>query len=276
MAADISNLKKIAEGREAEMFEWEGGRVLRLYREGEGIAAPQQARLLELARNCGVRVPREYGTAIVGKRTGFVMERIPGPDLLQELGAKPWRLLQIGGIWGRLQAGVNSRHAPPEVPPAALRYRNAIERSTLIPADLKEAALKQLECAPDGDRLLHGDFHPANIMRGGDELVIIDWANIMRGPAEADYYRSYMICTLGDLPPGTPALLRLAARIGRRVLRGAFVRSYRRTLKLDESVIEAWRLPVIAARIGEGIGAEFPALLRLARQLIGDKRPGRP
>lgn len=276
MDADIANLKKIAEGREAEMFAWEDGRVLRLYRQGEGMAAAQQARLLELARSCGVRVPQQYGPAEVGGRAGFVMERIAGPDLLLELGAKPWRLLQVGGTWGRLQADVNSRGAPPEVPPASLLYREAIARSTLIAADLKEAALRQLENAPDGDRLLHGDFHPANIMRNGDELVIIDWANIMRGPAEADYYRSYLMCTLGDLPPGSPRLLHLMDRFGRRILRRAFDRAYRRALKPDPTVVAAWSLPVVVARIGEGIEAERPALEAVARRLINDKKGATP
>jgi hypothetical protein len=34
MITDVAQLKKIAEGREAEMFAWEDGKVLRLYREG--------------------------------------------------------------------------------------------------------------------------------------------------------------------------------------------------------------------------------------------------
>ena len=71
----------------------------------------------------------------------------------------------------------------------------------------------------DGDRLLHGDFHPANIMRNGREFAVIDWSNVTRGPAEADYFRSYLMGTLGDLPPGTPWLIRTFARFGRRILR---------------------------------------------------------
>lgn len=276
MAIDISHLKKIAEGREAEMFEWEGGRVLRLYREPERTAASMDARKLEIARSCGVRVPAEYGPLTLDGRSGFIMERISGPDLLAELSAKPWNVAHVGGIWGRLQADLNSRQAPPELEPLRLRAQQLIERSTHIPPDIREAALARMPSLPDGDRLLHGDFHPANIMRHGQEFVVIDWTNISRGPAEADFYRSYLMCTLGDLPPGSPALLRVAARFGRRVLRSAFVRSYRRTVRPDESIIEAWKLPVIAARVGEGIEAEFPALFRQARQLIGDRSARTP
>ena len=272
MVTDISHLKKIAEGREAEMFAWEDGRVLRLYREGWGAnAAAYQARLLEIARNCGVRVPGEYGVAEVSGRTGFVMERIAGPDLLIEISAKPWHILQVAGVWGRLQADINSRKAPLEVEPTRSRLRRMIEQSKHITAGLKPPALERIDSLPDGDRLLHGDCHPANIMRNGSEFVVIDWNNVTRGPAEADFYRSYLMCTLGDLPPGTPWLIRNFARFGRRVLRGGFERAYRRMLKADPAVLEAWKLPIVVARIAEGIEAEFPALERLARQLIDDR-----
>lgn len=276
MTTDVSQLKKIAEGREAEMFEWEDGKVLRLYREGEGGGAAHQAALLEIARSCGVRVPQEYGMAEVGGRTGFVMERISGPDLLAEIGAKPWHLPQVGGIWGRVQADLNSRQAPPELEPTRVRFRRLIERSPHIAADLKAAALKQIESLTDGDRLLHGDCHPGNMMRHGEEFVVIDWSNVTRGPAEADFYRSYLMGTLGSLPPGTPWLIRNFARFGRRILRGGFVRSYRRALKLDLALVDAWKLPVIVARIAEGIEAEFPALELIARRLIDDRDAARP
>lgn len=204
------------------------------------------------------------------------MERIAGPDLLAEIGAKPWHLLQAGGIWGRVQADMNSRQAPPELEPTRVRFQRIIERSTLIAGDLKEAALKRIESLPDGDYLLHGDCHPGNLMRHGDEFVVIDWSNMTRGPAEADFYRSYLMGTLGELPPGTPWLIRTFARFGRRIVRGGFERSYRRVLRPDAAVIDDWKLPIVVARIAEGIEPEFPALERMARQLIGDKDAARP
>jgi Ser/Thr protein kinase RdoA (MazF antagonist) len=276
VVAEVPQLKKIAEGREAEMFEWEGGRVLRLYRNGQRQSAALDARKLAIARQCGVRVPSEYGMQEFDGRSGFVMERIEGPDLLAELGAKPWRLFQVGNIWGRLQADLNSRLAPPELEPARLRAMRMIESSQSVPADVKAASLARLESLADGDRLLHGDFHPANIMRHGREFVVIDWSNIARGPAEADFYRSYLMCTLGDLPPGSPWLLRTLARVGRRVLRVLFVKAYRRRLRLDPAVIEQWKLPVVAARMTEGIEAEVPALETLARRLVNAQRSNLP
>jgi aminoglycoside phosphotransferase (APT) family kinase protein len=262
-------LQKIAEGREAEMFAWENGRVLRLYRGGFSRGAPEhQARLLNIAAGCGIRVPAEYGLVEVDSRPGIILEKLEGPDLLTELGAKPWRLLQVAGIWGRLHAEINSRQAPLDLETTRSRYRRHIEGSPHVPDEFRAPALARLDSLPDGDRLNHGDFHPANIMRCGGDFAAIDWSNATRGPAEADYIRSYMICTLGDLPPGSPRLLRAFARFGRRVLRFGYSRAYRGVLKVDARAVEAWRLPVLAGRLTEGIEPERKALLSSIHSLL--------
>lgn len=268
MAVTEASLKKIAEGREAEMFEWEGRRVLRLYR-GDFFRGAQreQARLLRIARECGVRVPAEYGLIEIDGRPGIVLERLDGPDLLTELGSKPWLLFQVGGIWGRLHAQINSKVAPLELEPTRSRYRRIIENSPLVPDELRPRAIARLETLPDGDGLNHGDLHPANIMRTNGDFATIDWSNTTRGPAEADYIRSYMMCTLGELPPGTPWMIRTFARFGRKVLRVRYSSAYRSVLKPDAAALEAWRLPVLVGRLSEGIEVERPALLKAIAQI---------
>ena len=53
-----AELKKVAEGREAEMFAWEDGKILRLLRPGFNPASlDNEVRALELAHRCGVPVP---------------------------------------------------------------------------------------------------------------------------------------------------------------------------------------------------------------------------
>ncbi len=269
MTETAAPLKKIAEGREAEMFEWGEGRVLRLYRGDFYRGAPeQQARLLRIARECGLRVPAEYGVIEVDGRTGVVLERLDGPDLLTELGSKPWRLFQVGGTWGRLHAQINSKQAPAELEPTRSRYRRQITESPLVPDEFRGPAITRLDSLPDGDRLNHGDLYLGNIMRDKGGFAAIDWSNTTRGPAEADYVRSYMLCTLGDLPPGSPALIRLLQKFGRQVLRGSYNRAYRSVLKPDPGAAETWRLPVMAGRLTEGIEAERSALLKSIRRLL--------
>jgi tRNA A-37 threonylcarbamoyl transferase component Bud32 len=93
MATTAAGRKRIAQGREAEIFEYGEGRVLRLYREGiPAHLAEYQATVLRAAAAVGVRVPAVFSTETVEGRPAIVMERIDGDDLLELIARKPWRI----------------------------------------------------------------------------------------------------------------------------------------------------------------------------------------
>ena len=266
---DISNLEKIGEGREAEMYVLDDGRALRLYRAGFSAAgAMGQVFNQRLASDSGVRVPQVYEFQLVNGRFGVIMERIDGTDLLTEVGRKPWRIYSIASQCGRTHAGLNSVLAPLSLTPVVERYTATIERAREIPDELRDAALKQLAGLSDGDSLCHLDFHPANVMEQNGRPVVIDWSNAARGPAEADYARSMLILQLGYPPPGTALTLRILAVVGRRIFRALYSRAYRRVLKLDDAQVRAWAVPVAVARLGDGIESEREALLSHIRSLL--------
>src|ERR671924_42075 len=65
-----------------------------------------------------------------------------------------------------------------------------------------------LEQLPDGDRLCHGDFHPANVLVGKRGPVAIDWHRAARGDPMGDLARSRVILAAGFVPPKSPWLVR--------------------------------------------------------------------
>jgi uncharacterized protein (TIGR02172 family) len=264
-------MKKIGQGREAELFAWEDGKVLRLYRDRfPREKAEFQVRVLEAVRAAGVRVPHVFETVEVDERFGVVLERIDGTDLLAMLGKKPWRIRWVGSIAGRAQAEINSAKAPDRMPLLNRRYATIFERITAIPKNYAEAALARLEELPDGDRLLHGDFHPGNIMMHGEQPVIIDWTNVARGSPEADLARTRMLMELAEPPKGTPVIVRAIALFARSILRDAHMHAYRSACPFDEEILQRWELPVAVVKLAEGFKAERKKLVpyieaRLAR-----------
>lgn len=260
---DGKGLRKLAEGREAEMFAWEGGQILRLLRDPDGQGSNAlQAAAMEAARSRGVRVPAVYGTTTVMDRPGIIMERIAGTDLLTLIGKRPWMVFGAGRISGEMHARLHEAAAPESLPPlrAVLEWR--IRSVVDLPEDLRQFALEALDGLPDGDRICHGDFHPANIMMDGQTPVLIDWSNVTRGDPAADVARARLILGLGSPPPGTSTTLRVMALVGRRLLIWLYLRSYRRVRSLDMRAVERWQVPVAAARLAEGIQEETAAVMR--------------
>jgi len=260
---------KLSEGREAEIFDWGDGRVLRLYRSVTAdVEARYQADLLRQIADLGLRVPLVHEVVTVMGRPGIVIERLDGPDLLTDLARRPWRVLQVGGICGRLHARLNDAPAPSIVPSLQELLRGRIAGSDLVPERYAHLALEALSPLAESDHLCHGDFHPGNVMMSGAEPVTIDWSIAASGSAEADFAQSQLILSLGEPPPGAPPHLKALALVGRGLLLSAYRRAYRRARRVNEDVVRRWHLPLAVARLTAGIQEEGTRLTRRIDRLI--------
>ena len=119
----------------------------------------------------------------------------------------------------------------------------------------------ELATMPDGDRLLHGDFHPGNVLLSDGTPVVIDWPNVTRGHPDADVARTVLTLRIGEVPPGSPAIVRYGARFVRRLLVNAYLKAYRAHRPLDMPTIERWISLRAVDRLGENIIEERQALL---------------
>ncbi len=271
--ADTNDLRKIAEGREAEMFEWEDGLILRLLRDAQGQRRLEwEASALEAARSCGIRVPRFAGMMPALGRPGMLMARVWGEDLLLLLARKPWKVWWSGSVLGRVHAEMASAVAPPTLPSLRDSLWNRLHASDRVPRDVAAAALKLLEGLPDSDRLCHGDFHPANVLVDASGPVTIDWTNARRGNPDADVARTLVTLRLGAPPSWTPVVLRVMALVGRSILTSAYLRSYRRLRPVDGETLRRWEFVRAAERLVEDIPEEREGVLRFverARKAMG-------
>jgi tRNA A-37 threonylcarbamoyl transferase component Bud32 len=225
--------------------------------------------VLRGAREHGIRVPQVFEMTEVMGRPGIVMERLEGTDLLTLIGRQPWRLWWVAGIGGRAHAGMHQVVAPPEVESTHDQIIRHVRQSANVPEAVAEAAIKALAELPEGDRLSHGDFHPANILMDGGEPVIIDWSNVSRGDPAADVARTLVILETGEPPPGTPVLIKLMAMFGRRLLTSAYIRAYRRAAPLDMDLVRRWETVRLADRLADSIPEERAGILRLLSKAYG-------
>lgn len=257
-------LRKISEGREAEIFAYGEGAVLRLLRNPNAHQQIEwEAAAMRAASGAGVRVPAVIEVTTVEGRPGLVMERIEGLDMLAIVGKQPWQVFAISTTAGRIQAELNSVTAPASLPSLRDVLRQRIGRQGAITPDGKSFAFSTLDALPDGDMICHGDLHPGNIMRTNAEPVIIDWTNVTCGDPTADYVRTQLMIRIGDIPPGQPWVIRYGAKIARGFMLSAHDRAYRKVRPVDDALAKRWEFVVAAARIADGIESETPKLLAL-------------
>jgi hypothetical protein len=175
----------------AEVYTWDSGAatVLKQYRPGYSGHVAESAALTRLG---GGVSPRLVDPLEIDGRHGLILERLDGSDMLALRQQRPWRLLGKPRPWPRPHIRMHSVQASPDLPDARQALATRIDAAALRP-QLRDFARQTLDGLPTGDRLIHGDFHPGNVLVGADRVSVIDWANATRGVPESDFARTMLL-----------------------------------------------------------------------------------
>jgi aminoglycoside phosphotransferase (APT) family kinase protein len=183
----------LATGRDADIFEYGPGLVLRRSRAGRSLI--EEARVMEYVRSQGYPVPAVEEVSDDG--VDMVMERIEGTDMVASIRKRPWTIPRQGRVLADLHRDLHAMLAPDWLPDAPVG---------------------------GGDRLLHLDLHPLNVMLGPRGPVVIDWTGACRGDPSVDVALAWVLMAAGDVPTGW--LLGKILGRARSVLVHNFLRSF--------------------------------------------------
>lgn len=257
----------LARGRTADVHAWEDGRVIKLFQPWVSESSVEYEAAAGLALNrTELPAPRLRDQVTVDGRHGLVYDRVDGRTMLHELRAHPWRIRAMGRQLADLHAQVHAAQTT-DLPDQRDRLRWKIEHAEPLPDAHKRAALDALAALPGGEAVLHGDFHPDNVLLSPDGPVIIDWHDASRGNPLADVARTLLLLSVGEAPD-TPPLMRWLSNRVRGVLRGAYLAQTCARRGITPASIARWELPTYAARLGEGIPEERASLLARVRALV--------
>jgi aminoglycoside phosphotransferase (APT) family kinase protein len=159
----VGEPRLIAEGRASEILDLGDGRLLRRFKAGGN--PEREALVMRHARDRGYPVPQVFDVA----SDSLVIERIEGPTMLEAVFANPSTLAEQTRVLVDLHNRLHVIEAP-----AGLRSLGA------------------------GDRLLHLDLHPENVILGPAGPVVIDWANACRGEGLLDVVYTWVICATSN------------------------------------------------------------------------------
>lgn len=257
--------KPIAEGRTAEIYPWEDGQVLKLYRDWcPSDWVDYEARIARAVHASGIPSPAAEEIIEVNGRRGLIYERLDGTSMLQDMNAHPWMILKHARTLAELQVKINQQSIE-GLPSYRERLEYDIRKVSLLSAEVREKVLALLNGLPEGNKLCHGDYHPGNVLLTPRGPVVIDWMTACCGSPWADLARTDMILSIGAKAAGKQVhpLLRLVIRLFARTYRNRYL-----VLTPDHNhELNRW-LPIIsAARLNENILPEREALLKTIHEV---------
>ena len=190
--------KIIGVGNTATVYEWEEGKVLKLFYEGYPKNSVEKEFHNAMAiRNMNFAKPKAYEIISCKERMGIIYDRVEGESLLD------W-VIKTGDVEKcavhmaklhktMLQNSINN------VP----HYKDFLKLH--IPKEpsvnlSKEEVLQSIDKLPDGSALCHGDFHPGNILISNGHAVVIDFMNLCHGDFLYDVARTVFLIEYTPVP----------------------------------------------------------------------------
>jgi aminoglycoside phosphotransferase (APT) family kinase protein len=198
-------VKLLASGRDGDIYEYAPGLVLRKARDGRSIT--HEAQIIEYVAQHGYPVPTIHEVRAGG--TEIIMERVDGPLMFDD---SPTALLRTPRMFKLLADLADRLH---EIP-----------------------APDFVRVVGDGDRLLHLDLHPLNVIMSPTRgPVVIDWSNAARGDPLFDVALTYVLLTCPTIPLPRPVQIIADAARGA-LARNFFARRYKGA-RFDKAIIDA-------------------------------------
>lgn len=257
---------KLADGRTAEIFAWGENHVLKLYREGwTRRTAEYEHSLAKASERTGYRVPHVGEIVEVEGRPGIVYQRIDGEPMFSRILKQPYRLIGFSRQMADLHLEMHTRDAE-GLEPVIERLAGKINAVEALDHATKQLIFEHLFSLPQDTKLLHGDFHPLNIMLTPDGPVIIDWIDATLGHPLADVARTAILARFG-VPPEEKIGHIMFQTMGR-----VYLRRYFRHSPYTRQEFQDWLLPVAAGRLSERIPHEAGPVLAFVKELLSQIR----
>lgn len=179
----------LGKGNTAEVFEYEHGKVCKLFFEGY----PQQFVEHEYqnakeAFNLKLNIPEPFGLVTINQRNGIIYERVDG-ELLLKHSEKP-NIDKMFDIFTQIHQEWLGHHSN-----NVLSYKEFLSILISNKGIKHNKLMEEIYALPDDDCILHGDFHPNNVLiRLSDGVpVVIDFMNVCYGPALYDIARTFFL-----------------------------------------------------------------------------------
>lgn len=232
----------IGVGNTATVYEWEEGKVLKLFH--QGYPREDVEKEFKNARaicNMNFAKAKAYEIIFCKEQIGIIYDRLEGESLLDWV-MKTGDIQECAVYMAKLHKKIIQNRIN-NVP----NYKEFLRCNIVNARDLKkqEEVLNMLDKLPDGNALCHGDFHPGNIFISDGRTMVIDFMNICHGYFLYDVARTIFLVEYTPVP--TEAKDKEMFLQFKKTLADLYLMQ----MNVTREMIQDYLSVIIAARVGE-------------------------
>jgi hypothetical protein len=266
---NLSKLKLLARGGQAEIYEIDEEKVLRVLRNPEDEKyLKAEMSIMHALKAKGKDVPAVYEYLRVNDMPAIVIERIYGMTMLDDIKKNPIKLFKQAEKLANLH--INIADSSTGLGLLSIKQRAAflIPRAEMLNADSRAFALKVLEELEEGNEICHGDFHPGNILISNGKYFVIDWFGATSGRKISDIAHTYLLLKIIPRIPGMSRFQYDIMKLFGRILADRYLKSCYKLSLFDWGELSRWMVVRAAERVFYGLPSEKAALIKFIEKCM--------
>ena len=252
----------IGQGAVGTLYQYDPDTIVKVYRPGTTLEnLIQEREHSQLAFVHGVPSRIFYDIVRVGDCYGVIYELIESSSMGRQISNDPELAEEYAVKFGEILHQIHAVDASKfDIPSAKDTYLQAAKNLAANYTDEENQLIRDLiNAMPDGTNLIHGDFHPKNIMIQDGEPLLIDMGDICAGHPLYDISTAFFV--VAWMPPEIAEKRSGVPRDHAEIFLNTFMRTYFPTA--DEAQLAELRhaaecAALIRAIIVHGIANSFP------------------
>lgn len=267
LAYSLENLELVGRGTNGEVYRIDEENLIKVFQKSTPLETIEKEReLAKQALICGIPTALSYNVAHVGECYGIVFEMLRAQPLSAVFSAHPEQYEQYVEMYISLLKKIHQTKGDREVFGSIKEiYFEAIEECRVYYSAEEIHLLRELVASvPDTEMLIHGDYHPNNIMVHDDGLILIDMGNMSCGHPVFEFLATAATqVNLVKLNPAYAELhtnmpVELITRTWRRLMSGYFsANDEEKRARIEEQICLFSKLKVaLCPYFGRGVSQE--------------------
>ena len=186
----LSDFEMIGRGANGEVYRVDSENVIKVFQKSAPREDIDRERTLaQEALLAGIPTAISYSVVMADDRYGIMFEMINADTLSNSLKSDPARYDELAGKYIGLYKKIHETVVDKECFPSIKDiYYSCIDQCKEHYTDEELGLLRSLvESVPERDTMIHGDYHPNNVMVQNDELILIDMGDVSYGHPIFDF-----------------------------------------------------------------------------------------
>lgn len=259
---DLKQLKLIAQGGEADIYDIGEGKILRISRKVNEQSLAKDKILYPLLEEFEINVPKIYEYTFIDGELAVIMQKVYGCTMLSRLKKNPFGAVHQIHRLAYMQAVISKIEVsdPFNTIQDIVNYFAA--KPSILEKKLIDFTMELFGELPKGNQLCHGDFHPGNILIQDGTDYIIDWSAAYRSNYLSDIAHSFLLMKHAPKIPGEGHLQHKILNISGGIIANAYLKEAYRLRRFDYASFSKWTVVMSFLRACYGLPSERAERIR--------------